>query len=234
MRAAVPVTLTALIGIACAASPPRDTRLVLLEAARDCANRFQRVRVVDVDRFGQMQFQYLPGADEREAFLGCYRAGVQERLRALISPGRLVVPAGRPGPTHVPIEVHGTAVFVQARINRGEAVTLLVDTGAARTILKPAALAASGIRVPKDAFRLTLRLADDRMIEVPIVRVGSLAIGDITVEDIDIGVYDVLPRAEAVGGLLGTDVLGRLKVGVDVTARQLTLEPNQDALTAPQ
>jgi hypothetical protein len=62
------------------------------------------------------------------------------------------------------------------------------------------------------------------VIVVPYTRLRSLRLGSLTVEDIDVGVYDLLPGASAVDGILGGEVLGHFLLTIDRRRERLELE----------
>ena len=59
---------------------------------------------------------------------------------------------------------------------------------------------------------------------MPLVRVSSLAMGALAVEDLDVGLSDAFPRVPGADGVLGADVLEDFRLIVDRASRQLTLE----------
>ena len=132
----------------------------------------------------------------------------------------------RPAPatTAVPIQVLNNAILVPATVNDTQGVTLLLDTGAQRTILTPESARRAGLAVPADAPRRPVLVAGGGRIEVPFLRLRRLQVGDHVVENVEVGVYPVAPGAQMLDGVLGMDVLGRFVFTVDHHARQLRLE----------
>ena len=126
------------------------------------------------------------------------------------------------------MRVIGNLVVVAATVN-GTPATLMVDTGANVTILSKAIAERADVTVPADARLLPVRVAGGGTISVPFVPLKSLAIGAATVEDLDVGVYDVLPGARRIDGLVGGDFLRHFRVALDHDARRLTLEVRADA-----
>lgn len=61
-------------------------------------------------------------------------------------------------------------------------------------------------------------------IEVPTVTL-SVQVGDASVENLEVGVFDVAPQAPDLDGFLGADFLQRFKVTFERAARLMTLEP---------
>jgi hypothetical protein len=67
-------------------------------------------------------------------------------------------------------------------------------------------------------------MADGRVILVPFARLRTLTLGDLMVEDVDVGVYDILGDDATTDGLLGGDVLGHFRVSIDRRSERLELE----------
>jgi len=107
---------------------------------------------------------------------------------------------------------------------RSHQARLLLDTGADRTVLTPALFERLGLTTEADAIRMRMTVATGETVRVPLAQIGSLMIGDFTVEDLDVGVYAVVLQMSDVDGLLGTDVLGHFRASVDRRAHQLMLE----------
>jgi hypothetical protein len=143
----------------------------------------------------------------------------------------LVQKLGRPGDrvslasrTVVPIEVAGNAMLVRARVNRSQGALMLIDTGASSTVIRPLLLARLGMSVGAEAPHHTLTVPSGSAIEVPFVTL-TVQIGDATVENLDVGVFDALPNTPDLDGFLGADFLQRFKVTLERPARQMILEP---------
>lgn len=129
-----------------------------------------------------------------------------------------------PARTAVPIQVLNNAILVPATLNDSQGVTLLLDTGAQRTILTPESARRAGLAVPAGAARRTVAVAGGGRIEVPFLTLRRLQVGDYVLDNVEIGVYPVAPGARLLDGILGMDVLGRFVFTVDHQARQLRLE----------
>jgi hypothetical protein len=59
---------------------------------------------------------------------------------------------------------------------------------------------------------------------MPLVRVASLAIGALAVEDLDVGLSEAVSGVLGAEGVLGADVLGYCRLTVDRAVQQLTQE----------
>jgi len=113
--------------------------------------------------------------------------------------------------------VPGKHILVDARINGGPTVKLILDTGAASTLISPRALAASGVSLTRGTRTARTRgVARDAEVEVQQVIVESLEIGDAHVANLVVASYEMdMGDAE---GLLGQDFLGQFNVSIDAGA----------------
>lgn len=127
------------------------------------------------------------------------------------APGASAATGG--GPTEIRF-VPGKHIVVEARINGGGPVKLILDTGAAGTLISPRALAASGVSLTRGVRTAKTRgVARDTEVEVQQVAVESLAVGDARVANLVVSSYEMdMPDAE---GLLGQDFLGNFNVSID-------------------
>jgi predicted aspartyl protease len=154
---------------------------------------------------------------------------VPERFRA--GARRLAVPRG---PAGVPAEpalssaaagttvirfAPGGPILVEARINGAGPVTLVLDTGADRTMVAPAALARLGIATP-NTLRTQIQGVTGAT-QADLVWVSAVEVGGMESGPLPIVVHDAeLGRAD---GLLGRDFLSLFTVTIDTTASQVTL-----------
>jgi hypothetical protein len=122
------------------------------------------------------------------------------------------------------IHVVANATLVSVVVNERQRALMIVDTGAAATIITPVIARALGITVPPDAPRRQLTLVGGHRIDVPFVRVATLRVADALVHDLEVGVLDVAPQAPVIDGLLGADFLGRFRVTLDTAARELRFD----------
>ncbi len=224
---AIPLTLTAgcslLVG-ACATLPPEQ--VPLWEAAKECERRFSpRVKLQGIDRDGGLHFKYREDYPfDRDPFGACYQERLREKIKTVLAPGRLSLPGGLPAKTSVPVEVATGMVVVPVTLNEHHHATLLMDTGASGTVLRPALVNRLGVSVPNVAPRIIVTVIGGKIISMPVVRVHSLKVGDLAVEDLDVGVYDALPKVQGVDGVLGANFLNHFSFTVDRNSKQLTLE----------
>ncbi len=131
----------------------------------------------------------------------------------LPDPEAAVIPATR-----------GAPVTVTARLN-GVALTLIVDTGAARTVISPAAIERAGFGgQPGQPVQIVgaTGAATASLVTVPLLDVAGARIGPLPV------IVHALPAAglaEPVDGLLGRDVLDAFTLTVDTATGRATLTP---------
>jgi hypothetical protein len=136
-------------------------------------------------------------------------------------------PAARPAPpagaapTGLVVPFAGGApVVIEARLN-GVLLSLLLDTGADRTVIAPAALARAGI---DPAFGTPVRItgvtgsAPAMLVAVPRLDVAGARVGPLSV------IMHAVP-GESIDGLLGRDVLDAFTVTFDAAAGRVTLMP---------
>jgi predicted aspartyl protease len=113
-------------------------------------------------------------------------------------------------------------ILVSVRIDGGGTVTLILDTGAERTLVAPAALARLGIPLP-NTYDVTIQGVTGAA-RADLVWVQSLEVGGSRAGPLAIVAHD----AEIAGadGLLGRDFLSLFSVTIDTGASVVTLQPN--------
>ena len=129
--------------------------------------------------------------------------------------------AARAGTTTIPF-VAGAPILVAAQINGAGPVTLVLDTGADRTMVTPEALARLGILAPNTysaEIRGVTGATRADVVSVESVEVGNARVGPLAIVAHDAG----LPQAD---GLLGRDFLSLFSVTIDARTSVVTLEPN--------
>ena len=219
------------LGVVACASEPSERAAeepLMTHTLRECRVRIAAIGSVDrIDQQSEIRVSRARCDPYDAPFLA---SDPQPEAQALVplrsgSVGPATRSAGR---ISVPVRVIGNLVVVAATVN-GTPATLMVDTGANVTILSKAIAERADVTVPADARLLPVRVAGGGTISVPFVPLKSLAIGAATVEDLDVGVYDVLPGARRIDGLVGGDFLRHFRVALDHDARRLTLEVRADA-----
>ena len=118
--------------------------------------------------------------------------------------------------------VAGAPIFVAAQINGAGPITLILDTGADRTMVAPAALARLGIGTP-NTYGAEIRGVTGAT-RADVVWIESLDVGGVRAGPLAIVAHDAgLSPAD---GLLGRDFLSLFSVTIDTRASIVTLEPN--------
>ena len=136
------------------------------------------------------------------------------------SPAPTATPAASAATSGASTEIRfvpGKHIVVEARINGGASVKLILDTGAAGTLISPRALEAAGVSLTREARTARTRgVARGTELEVQQVAVESLQVGDARVANMVVSSYEMdMPDAE---GLLGQDFLGNFNVSIDAGA----------------
>jgi hypothetical protein len=124
------------------------------------------------------------------------------------------------GTARVPYQP-GEPILVTARIDGSGPVTLLLDTGADRTVVAPQALGRLGIstlNAPRADIKGVTGIGQGGLVEVASLEVGAARVGPLRIiaHDADLG------RAD---GLLGRDFLEHFTVTIDARERAVTLSP---------
>jgi predicted aspartyl protease len=205
---------------ACATSTPvnEPARQRTLDAAAVCGKDFPNLRCHWDERAGKLQVTARrQDVIDYHRFSECMRATL-ERYEPDRS-GRLAAMA--PTQTVVPVSVERGMILVPILANGNIAGRLIVDTGASITILGPDIVKALRLTVPADAARVSFRLADGRLVQHPIVRLASLRVGDMTVEDLDVALGE---RSGPGDGLLGQNFLRHFRVSIEPARGRLVLD----------
>ena len=115
----------------------------------------------------------------------------------------------------------GREILVDARLNGGTPVTLLLDTGAQRTVINPRALVAAGVAL--QAGRAVQMKGATGTASVNTVQVDSVEVGEARVATLVVISHDI--DHDGVDGLLGRDFLDQFKVSIDNKEGLVTLNP---------
>lgn len=129
-----------------------------------------------------------------------------------------------PPADHVPFLLGRTLITVRAVVHVSDAmadIAMVIDSGAARTVISP-----------KAAARLRLNLAAPLRFEalvgigqsppLPVVRLDWVQVGTGVVRSVEASVFQLPPAIQA-DGLLGLNFLRRFRVTFDFAARVLIL-----------
>ena len=117
----------------------------------------------------------------------------------------------------------GQPIMVAARVNDRDGVQLMVDTGAARTVISPAVLNTLGVsfdNAMKGSLKGVTGAADIVAVRVDSIEVGGMKYGPLAVISHDTGFGP--GRGD---GLLGRDFLDNFTITIDNAAGVLTLTP---------
>ncbi len=125
------------------------------------------------------------------------------------------------GSTKIPF-TPGLPVLVSVKINGSGPITLILDTGADRTLVAPEALQRLGISTENGPRGILKGITGSS--DVDAVWVKSVEVGEARVGPLLIIAYDgELKNAD---GLLGRDFLAQFNVTIDSRERVVTLAPN--------
>jgi predicted aspartyl protease len=103
------------------------------------------------------------------------------------------------------VEVHGPGSTSLA--------DLLLDTGAAMTMLSPTLVEAAGYDISSASSRQTL-VTGNGVVEVPVIRVAELRVSELAVRDLLVSVHEI-PEVAHFEGLLGLDFLRHFCTTID-------------------
>jgi hypothetical protein len=127
----------------------------------------------------------------------------------------------RKGPTKIPFSP-GSPVLVSARINGAGPATLVLDTGADRTLVSPSALSRLGVST-EGAYPGVVKgvtgVGYAHAVWVASLEVGEAKVGPLLVIAHELG-------ETGVDGLLGRDFLAHFNVTIDPKERVVTLTPD--------
>jgi hypothetical protein len=149
-------------------------------------------------------------------------ARYRPQARALYASPAPAVPAIEPSSLTTITFIPGSPVIVSARINGVGPITLVLDTGADRTLVSPRALSRLGIPVVASG-RAEVRGVTGAY-PADVVWITSLEIGVAKAGPLAIVAYDGnLYQAD---GLLGRDFLDQFTVTIDAQTGRVTLAPH--------
>lgn len=170
-----------------------------------------------------------------------WRTGI---LVAVVLAGCFTVPmplasqdtSGSPAPpapargTSVPVQILGNSILVPVVVNGAERVWFLLDTGANVTVIAPALLRRLGVEVPGDAPKMRARIAGGQLVDIPVMRIASIAVGNARILNLPVAIYDVSKSVNmggstiSIDGFLGYDFLGRFMITLSRREATLTLQ----------
>ncbi len=152
-----------------------------------------------------------------------FRAKAERLLLPTSPPAPPELPAKEP--TRVPITIAyapGSPVFLKAKINGAGPITLILDTGADRTLIRTSVLQDLGIS-SEGAARAIIAGVTGKS-DANAVWVNSLEIGEAIVGPLLIISHDA--DLKGADGLLGRDFLANFNVAIDPKKGTVILDPN--------
>jgi hypothetical protein len=207
-------------------------RTALWAAATECASGKQAsIKVDRVDDDGRVHVRVLPGGQpDVPAFNACFNQKAPERLAAA---GRAASPAQiaqSSRVTSVTIQTVNNRFLVPVVLKENQKVTFLLDTGANITVVTPDTARRAGIELSGAAPKSKARMASGQEVEVSLVRVKSLRVGQARIDNLAVAVYEIgvvdgnAKPPLVVDGFLGADFVGRFAMTLDPRAGTLTLQ----------
>jgi aspartyl protease len=176
-------------------------------------------------------YRWVDGEDHRHYSQGIDSVPLPFRSRAVFLGDDRPAPSPEPAPaattgTTGSGQVRftpGQPIMVAARINGGGTAQLMLDTGAARTVINPDVLASLGVSY-QGSQRGTLRgVTGDA--EVEAVKVDSIEVSGAKHGPLLVISHDTGFGAERGDGLLGRDFLDHFTLTIDNVGGLLTLTP---------
>jgi predicted aspartyl protease len=127
--------------------------------------------------------------------------------------------------TSVPFTLFDNRMLVDATIDGKGPFVMIVDTGSSSVVITPSVAQRLGLATRANG---TVTGAGAGSTALSETRLQSLSIGDLPFDNLHAEVIDLSPIQRAIGfpamdGIIGYDILRRLRVGVDMDAMRLTL-----------
>jgi len=127
--------------------------------------------------------------------------------------------------TSVPFTLFDNRMLIETTIDGDGPFMMIVDTGSTSVTITPWVAQRIGLRT-RAAGSATG--AGSASVPVSVTRLSSVGIGSLHFAGLSAEVLDLLPIQRAIGfprldGIIGYDILRRLRVGVDMDANRLTL-----------
>ena len=119
----------------------------------------------------------------------------------------------------------GGVLVATARMNHKVIARLLIDTGAAITVIVPRTAARLGLSLDKPHRMMTIGTAHTtRTLPIPIFELDCLRIGDAEVAHLEFGVVDFPPRLR-IDGALGVNFLAHFYPTFEFDTATVILRP---------
>jgi clan AA aspartic protease (TIGR02281 family) len=137
------------------------------------------------------------------------------------------------GTNPIPFETVQNHIMVRAMLNQQEYATLLLDTGAGQTFVTPDTAQRLGLSPAADTPTRTTTMVGGRQVEVPMVRLATLAIGNARRDNLPVGVLASFPQAPFFDGILGGSFLEHFTLTLDYAGSRLWLVPRGTPFMPP-
>ncbi len=115
-------------------------------------------------------------------------------------------------------------MIVSVELNNRLHTKLIVDTGASITSISRSVADLLGIKITNQTMVLPTQTANGPAL-VPLIKLHSLRVGDLELNDVDVLIMNNWPNPE-VTGLLGMNFLGNFDWSTDTVNNQLILKPH--------
>lgn len=125
----------------------------------------------------------------------------------------------------IALQPFGNQFLVGAVVNNAHRAFLLLDTGASLSIISAGSLQAMGVAYQSSGRTAWFNTAGGR-VQAPVVTLDSLALDNMVVEDIEVGVISELDGAPF-DGLLGMNYLRHFEFFIDQNQSRLQLTPHR-------
>lgn len=126
-------------------------------------------------------------------------------------------------PVTLAFDYYGGEILIPVRINGGEEIDFLVDTGSGQTIIDRK-IGAEFLLQKVGQLNVTSASGN---VSVATSRVKKLEIGSAILTDVPVSILDLTPQSRRIGrrlaGVLGSNVLSRFALGLDYGSKELTL-----------
>jgi len=121
----------------------------------------------------------------------------------------------------IPLLAHGSQYIVKARLDNYRDLHLLIDTGAAITVIEPQLLLELGYNLGGDVQYFNTA---NGTIQAPMVDVEDLSLGSIAIKELPVAAVN-LNMSRDVDGLLGMNFLRHYQFRIDQNGKVLYLNP---------
>jgi clan AA aspartic protease (TIGR02281 family) len=122
----------------------------------------------------------------------------------------------------VPLRRKGQILTVQAKVNGKASGDFILDTGATYTMISTPMAKKLGIDLEQQLPTIPIQTAGG-IINVPLVVLGSIDVGEVQVTDLTAAVHDIFPDP-SITGVLGLNFLNHFRMDIDTNMGVLLLE----------